>query len=173
MTDKFEKATARKATAEQVAEMARIVERIPTGLKLDRSRGSVVTVGERQWMFLMSDQAVANWKTLGSEDVVLGVLAYAHTGAAAPFVQRELVLVRRGGKLELQVRDVDEGVLWSGTAFVNRGGELEFSVPITRPTSSAKGVMKGKIGANGSLVLTDSRLPTPLDKKRPALARDE
>ena len=68
----------------------------------------------------------------------------------------------------MQVRDPDKGTLWSGPAFVNRGGDLEFSIPITRSTSSARGVMKGRLSRNGRVVFTDSKLPRPVNKSEPA-----
>lgn len=167
MTDRHESAVSKRATRQKLASIARNVDNVPAGLGLDATKGSVVTVGDRQWTFMMSKSASEEWKTLGSHDIVVGALIYEHTGAAAPFVHRELVLTRRGRKLEMQVREPDKGTLWSGPASINRAGDLEFSVPITRSTSDEKGIMKGQVKRDGSVVFSESKLPRPVKKSQP------
>ncbi len=167
MTSRYESADSRKATPRKLARMARNAEKVPQGVRLDATRGSIVTVGERQWTFLLSREAAKEWRTLGSREIVVGALIYEHSGTAAPFVHRELVLTPRGRGLEMQVRDPDKGTLWAGPAFVNRGGDLEFSIPITRSTSSAKGLMKGRVKRDGRVFFTDSKLPRPVNKSQP------
>lgn len=171
MTDKFEIPKARRATSKELGKTVRDLQGLGGELELDPTRGHVVEVEKRSWTFVMTKQAVAKWDRLGKEEFVVGVLAYHHSGLEAPYVQRELVAMPGPGtSVVLEMRDADDLPLWRGKGRVEAGA-LEFSMPITRPGATAKGVMAGRLAANGRLTLADSRLPKPSGKKRPDAAK--
>lgn len=170
MPQEFEEATVSKASPARVRRIADTTQGLHTAL--DRKRGSQVKIGDRQWMMVLTEEAVERWTDLASKDTTIAVLAYEHTGAVAPFAQRELVLRSRGGALRLDVVDDRGEVLWSGAAEIKERGDLHFDVPITRPGTRRKGRMAGRITGSGQLVLDEARLPRPA-KREPTLIEED
>ena len=170
MSEKFEIPKARRATRKELRDVARNLEGVRKELELDPTRGHVVEVESRRWTFVMTKDAVAKWASLGEEEIVIGVLAYHQSGLDAPYVQRELfALPGRGQNINLEMRDPDGYPLWKGRGQL-KGGELHFSMPITRPGTTSKGVMAGRLNADGRMtLLKSSKLPKPTGKKKPAL----
>jgi hypothetical protein len=173
VSKQFERAAVKKLSAAALARVVRAAQGVRSDLRLDAKRGSAVQVGDRRWVFVLTKEAVEAWKVLGSKEMTLGVLIYEHSGAAAPYAHRELLVrPRRGSGMTIEVWEGGRA-LWSGKASLTRTGQLQFSMPVTRKTSTAKGVMAGRVTSRGKLTLTAARLPRPVRKKTPKLsARD-
>jgi len=166
MPDEFEILKTAKPRSGQFRKTVRNMRGVPAGLELDPARAEALTIGPRLWTFIMTKEASARWDALGSEPVTLGVLA---PGLDRPFVERVLVALPDKDKtVRLEMHDSDGRLLWTGSGRVNKG-ELEFSMPITRPRVKAKGMMAGRLTSKGKLTLSDSRLPKPARKRRPKL----
>lgn len=171
MPQGFEEAVATTLTPAKVRRFRDTAQRVDVAL--DGKRGSMVTVGDRQWAMVMTTEAMSRWTDLKSADRTrLAVLVYDHPGAAAPFAHRELVLRSTGRALRLEVVDENGEPLWSGKARVDDQGNLHFDMPITRPGTSRKGRMAGHITGNGELVLDKAQLPQPAAQKPDFVAED-
>ena len=172
MDPEFEKAVAGPATPSELAKVVRRARGIASAPELDVKRASKVQVGDRQWQFVMTRAAIEGWDRLGSQEVTVGVLIYEQPGAAAPFVHREIVV--RPGKNRLVVEVRENGLArWTGDGIVNRGGALDFKVPIDRENAPKAGMMAGTVTRDGALRFTESNLPRPIKARRPELIAEE
>lgn len=173
MPEDFEIIKTKRSTPSELRRVVESLRRVPRELELDPARGTMMELGKRQWAFVMTKQAVENWDQLGKKPIPLAVLAHQFETAEDAEVQRVLVaLPGTRGKIKLEMRDNMGQVLWTGTAEVKQG-ELEFSMPITRPRVSAKGLMAGRINSRGELTLSDARLPKPTRKKEPQFVSED
>jgi hypothetical protein len=172
MNEEFETAVAERASPNEIRRVVRRARRAATTPSLDVKHASKVRVGDRQWSFVLTQEAVEGWDQLGSKDITVAVLIYEQPGAAAPFVQRELVVRRGKGRLVVEVRE-DGLPRWTGEGFVDRGGSLDFKVPIDRENARRAGIMAGQVTREGELRLTESRLPRPTKSRQPELIAED
>lgn len=160
MPQGFEEAVASQLSPARVRKYRNVAQGLD--VDLDAKRGSMVTVGDREWAMVMTAGAMQEWTDLKSAGrTSLAVLVYDHSGAAAPFAHRELVLQSDGRSMRLEVVDEFGKPLWSGKASQDDQGNLKFDIPITRKGTSRKGRMAGHITGNGELVLDKAQLPQP------------
>jgi hypothetical protein len=168
----FETAVAGPASASEIEKVVRQMRRERMTRELDVRRASRVRVGDRQWSFVLTREAVDNWDRLGSEDLTVGVLIYEQPGAAAPFVHREIAVRRRKGRLIVEVRE--NGLpRWTGEGSIDHAGALEFKVTIDRENSNRVGIMAGQVTRDGELRLTQAKLPRPTESRQPELVAEE
>jgi hypothetical protein len=172
MSGDFETAIAERARPRSVEKVVRRARGTIPGQELDPERASIVRIGDRQWSFVLTSEAAQEWDKLGSRALVVAVLIYEQSGAAAPFVHREIAI--RPGKKNLVV-DVREGGVarWTGEGLVNADGALEFKVPIDRDNAPTAGVMAGVVTRDGEVRLTEGRLPKPVNARQPALVAED
>jgi hypothetical protein len=172
MSAEFEKAVVERASPAEVERVVRRARRVAATPELDVQHSSVVRIGDRQWSFVLTREAVEGWDRLGSKNLTVGVLIYQQPGAAAPFVHRTIVVRPGGRRLIVEVRE--DGVpRWTGEGFVNRGGALDFTVPIDRDNAPRPGIMAGQVTRDGELRLTQSRLPRPVASRQPTLISED
>jgi hypothetical protein len=172
MDAEFEEAVAEPASPGKIERVVRRARRAATVPELDVKRASTVRVGNRQWAFVLTREAVDAWDSLGSRDLTVGVLIYEQPGAAAPFVQRELVVRPGTDRLTVEVRE-DGLPRWTGEGFVDRGGALDFRVPVDRDNAPRAGVMAGQVTREGVLRFTESLLPRPVNSRQPRLISED
>lgn len=168
MSDKrFETIKSREAAAEHVRKTVANVTGLPQGLELDAAHGSALELGRRRWTFVLTKQAVENWDALGKKRFILAALVFHKEEVDQPYLERMLVaLPGERGEAKLEMLDSQWRKLWSGRGKVV-AGELRFSMPITRPRTTAKGMMAGRISSKGRLTLTKGKLPKPINKLKP------
>jgi hypothetical protein len=118
MSAEFEKAVVERASPAEVERVVRRARRVAATPELDVQHSSVVRLGDRQWSFVLTREAVEGWDRLGSKNLTVGVLIYQQPGAAAPFVHRTIVVRPGGRRLIVEVRE--DGVRWTGEGFVNQ-----------------------------------------------------
>jgi hypothetical protein len=170
MPEKFEVLKTTKASTSQLRKTVRNLRDVPNELKLDPSRAQALVIGPRLWTFIMTKEAATGWQKLGKEKLTIGVIA---SGLDRPYLQRLLVaLPGKGNTIKLEMHDRNGRLLWTGKGEI-KGGELEFSMPITRPGVSAKGMMAGTLTAGGQLTLRDSRLPKPVRSRKPTFESED
>jgi hypothetical protein len=172
MTAKFERAIAERASPKEVERVVRRTRRLAATPEVDPTRSSTVRIGDRKWVFVLTREAVEGWDRLGSKELTLGVLIYEHTGAAAPFVHRSIVVRPGNRRLVVEVREYGLP-RWIGEGFINRAGSLDFNVPIDRDNAPRAGIMAGQVMRDGQLRLTQSRLPRPVDSREPILVAED
>lgn len=173
MARQFESLTTKKTTPRNLRALLRNVRVDAPDVELVSSRGQLLELGERQWAFVLTADAVERWDRLGTEPVTVGVLAQRFAAAEAARVERVLVaLPAARGKVRLEMNDAEGRLLWTGTGAIVRG-ELQFSMAITRPGTALKGTMAGRIKRSGQMVLTQSRLPRPVGKKAPKFESED
>lgn len=172
MSGDFETAFAEAPSGGSVEKVLRLARGVGSGPVLDPARASIVRVGERQWSFVLTQEAAQEWDQLGSRKLTIAVLIYEHSGAAAPFVHREIAI--RPGKKKLVVEVREGGVArWTGEGFINREGALEFKVAIGRDNAPKSGMMAGQVSRQGELRLTEARLPRPVEARQPQLVAED
>lgn len=166
MSTDYEDARAEKAKPSEISKAVKRARGLGPADALDVERASLVQVGDRRWAFVLTKRAVETWKDLGSQDLTVGVLIYEQSGAAAPFVHREIAV--RPGKKELIV-EVREGGLarWTGKGSLDSKGALQFSVSIDSDRGPGIGLMAGQVTRDGQLIFKNSRLPRPTAKRVP------
>jgi hypothetical protein len=149
------------------AEVKRIVAalggsgRVPA---LDPEKGQAFEIGSRRWTFVLTEEASGGWDRIGREPVVVGVLAHQFPALDEPHAQRVLVaLPGKGGAVTLEMRDAEGAVLWTGKGTITKG-QLEFSMPISRPGVRARGTVAGRISGDGAITLAKGQLPRPKAK---------
>jgi hypothetical protein len=160
MTDAFEKLKTTRTDPAQLKRASAALEASRLAPPLDAARGQSFVVEDRRWDFVMSREAAQGWGRLGKEPVVLGVLAHQFGALDQPEARRVLVALPARGGVRLEMRSTDGLLLWEGKGTLS-GETLEFSMPISRPSARAKGMVSGRMGRDGRITLTEGRLPTP------------